>query len=107
MIEDMVKDFGAEILYELRRYQPEAFEHLSDIVEHTLMPYIQKNLLRGTSEGLYREGISREIFVTTYFKLLRSILEFENLNWEQTLITLAQSHRIILQGVLSPKGIRM
>lgn len=107
MIEGIVHDFGAGMLGELRRYQPQTFEQLSDVVEHNLMPYIQKNLVRGASEGLYREGISQEVFVATYFKLLRSILESENLNWEQTLITLAQFHGIILRGVLSPKGMRM
>jgi TetR/AcrR family transcriptional regulator, cholesterol catabolism regulator len=107
MIEGIVNGFGAEILAELRRYQAETFEQLSDIVEHNLMPYIQKNLARGASEGHYRDDIHQDIFVTTYFKQLRSILESENLNWEETKTTLRQFHRILLRGVLSLKGTRL
>ena len=107
MIEGIVDDFGAEILAELRRYQSETFEQLSDIVEHTLMPYVQKNIVRGASEGYYRDDIHQDIFVATYFKQLRSILESENLNWEETKTTLKQFHGILFRGVLSLKGIRM
>ena len=105
MIEGIVDDFGVEILAELRRYQLETFEQLSDIVEHTLMPYIQKNIVRGVSEGYYRDDIDKDIFAATYFKQLRSILEAENLNWEETKTTLKQFHGILLRGVLSLKGI--
>jgi AcrR family transcriptional regulator len=107
MIECIVDDFGADMLAELRRYQPETFEQLSDIVEDNLMPFIQKNIVRGASEGNYRDDIHQDIFVATYFKQLRSILESENLNWEETKTTLEQFHGILLRGVLSLKGIRM
>jgi len=100
MIEGIVDDFGAEMLAELRRYQAETFEQLSDIVEHNLMPYIQKNIIRGAFEGYYRDDIHQDIFVATYFKQLRSILEAENLNWEETKTTLKQYHGILLRGVL-------
>jgi AcrR family transcriptional regulator len=103
MIEGIVDDFGAEMLAELRRYQAETFEQLSDIVEHNLMPYIQKNIIRGASEGYYRDDIHQDIFVSTYFNQLRSILESENLNWEETKTTLQQFHGILLRGVLIRK----
>ena len=105
-VDETLDALGSEIVSELKRYHPLALDQLQDIVEDTLIPCLQKNMQRGFTEGFYREELDAELYASTYFYLIRSVLESER-DWIQTKTVIAHINDIFQHGVLNAKGMRV
>ena len=56
-VDDTITDLGADILIEIRRYNPLALDQLRDLVDHKLIPCLQRNMERGHTEGFFRNEL--------------------------------------------------
>lgn len=105
-VEDSIGALGAEIFAELKRYNPIALDQLEEIVNSKLIPCLQKIILRGITEGFYREDMEADLYASTYFHILRTILESDR-DWDYARRTIAHIHTIFLHGALNAKGMRV
>lgn len=68
----LVNTFGrmhSSISYDLKKYYPEASKLMEEHRQSHVLDNIEKNLLRGIDEGIYRQDINTKIIA--YFYLLR------------------------------------
>jgi TetR/AcrR family transcriptional regulator, cholesterol catabolism regulator len=105
-VDDTITDLGAEILTEIRRYNPLALDQLRDLVDHKLIPCLQRNVDRGLTEGFFRNELDSGLYASAYFYILRTLLESER-DWVETKKAIAHINDIFLHGVLSVKGMRI
>ena len=105
-VDDTIEALGSEILVELKRYHPLALDQLQDVVDGKLIPCLRQNVQRGLTEGFYREGLDAELYASTYFYILRIVLESEG-DWTQTKKAIEHTNDIFLHGVLNVKGMRV
>lgn len=105
-INNAIADLGPEMLTELRRYHPLSLDQLQDLVNHRLIPCLQRNMERGRSEGFYRNAIDSDEYASTYFSILKTVLESER-DWRETTRTITHINDIFLHGVLNAKGMRV
>jgi len=105
-VDETVGAFGAEIFAELKRYHPLALDQLKDVVDDKLIPCLIKNIQRGLTEGFYRTELDSEMYASTYFYILRSVLESER-DWSQTKKAITHINDVFLHGVLNVKGMRV
>ncbi len=105
-VDETIGGLGPDIFLELKRYNPSALDQLRDVVDDTLIPCLQKNVQRGLFEGFYRENLEFEIYASTYFYILRIVLESER-DWSQTKKTITHINDIFLHGALNIKGMRI
>lgn len=106
-ITETLNELGAGIFSELARYHPIALDQLKEIVDLSLVPYLTKILDRGLEDGFCRTDLDRTLYATSYFSLLRSIIEKNRDNWTETKIQVNQLNDIFFHGALSAKGLRM
>ena len=104
--ERTLTDLGAEILTELRRYHPLGLDQLRDLVDHKLIPCLQRNMERGHTEGFFRNEVDSEQYASAYFYILRTVLESER-DWIETKKAITHINDIFLHGVLNTKGMRI
>jgi TetR/AcrR family transcriptional regulator, cholesterol catabolism regulator len=105
-VDDTIADLGAEILAELRRYNPLALDLLKDLVDHQLTPCLQRSIARGLTEGFFRSELDSERYASAYFYILRTVLESER-DWTETTKAITHINDIFLHGVLNTKGMRI
>jgi len=106
-IEDHIADLGPDIWEELRRYHPVSLDQLQELVDHQLIPYLQRNVERGLQEGFYRNDLDYELYVPTYFYILRTVLESNRQDWTDTKRTIRHIHDLFFHGTLNVKGMRI
>ena len=106
-VDDNLREFGTGILEELRRYHPHALDQLQELVDMKLKPHLQRIIERGVSEGFYREDLDHQLYVPTYFYVLRSVLENESLDWTATMRLINHINDVFFHGVLNVKGMRI
>ena len=105
-VDDTLADLGAEILTEIRRYNPLALDQLRDLVDHKLIPCLQRNMERGHTEGFFRNEVDSGQYASAYFYILRTVLESER-DWIETRKAITHINDIFLHGVLNTKGMRI
>lgn len=105
-VDETIEALGAGVLTEMKRYQPLAIDQIKYIVDDTLIPWLEKNLQRGLSEGFYRAELDSELYSSTYFYIIRTVIESER-DWFQTKKAVAHINEIFLHGVLNMKGMRV
>jgi TetR/AcrR family transcriptional regulator, cholesterol catabolism regulator len=105
-VDETLSAFGAEIFGELKRYHPLALDQLKDVVDEQLIPCLIRNMQRGLMEGFYRTELDSELYASTYFYILRSVLESER-DWSQTKEAITHINDLFLHGVLNAKGMRV
>jgi hypothetical protein len=62
---------------------------------------------RGLNEGFYREDLDFELYVPTYFYILRLVLESNRHDWSEIKQLIGQINDIFLHGALNAKGMRV
>lgn len=94
------------ILFELKKYHPVVWTKIQMHVDNVLVPYIQRNLTRGISEGCYRNDFDSTLYAPMYFNTLRGLVYDQHLSLANTMRLIAQLNRVYLQGILTSKGMR-
>lgn len=104
---DNIIELGLSVFTELGRYHPVALDQLKDMVELTLMPYMQRVIERGIDEGFFRRELDREMYVALYFDTIRKAIEKNPSNWTETQRAVAHINDIYFHGALNVKGMRV
>lgn len=63
------------ILFELRKYYPEAWKKYDNFKQSYIPSRVEENLNRGKKEGLYRKNLNSRIIAIAYTNLLNLIFE--------------------------------
>lgn len=63
------------ILFELRKYYPEAWKKYDNFKQSYIPSRVEENLIRGKKEGLYRKNLNSRIIAIAYTNLLNLIFE--------------------------------
>lgn len=101
------EDLKPNILFEVKKYHPMVWVEIQTHVEHVLIPYVQRNLTRGVSEGCYRNDFDHKLYAPMYFNTLCGLVTDRHLSLANTLRLIAQLNKVFLHGILTPKGMRL
>ena len=110
MMVEMFKSMNPSIIYEMQKYHPEAYLRFHKHKSKFLLSHMQKNLLRGIQEELYRPDINVQIlshfrvesmFIPFNPEFQRSLNNYNLLELEEQIIT------NFLFGLVSPKGYKL
>ena len=85
-------------IYDLMKYHPDAFDEFRTFKQNHLTQIVEKNLLRGIREGLYREDINTKILSRLRVEEIEWTLDYEKLGIEMHQIP--QAHTILLEHFL-------
>lgn len=85
-------------IYDLMKYHPDAFDEFRAFKQNHLTQIVEKNLLRGIREGLYREDINTKILSRLRVEEIEWTLDYEKLGIEMHQIS--QAHTILLEHFL-------
>lgn len=102
-----IVELGPSIFIQLGRYHPVALDQLKEVVELTLMPYMQTVIERGIDEGFCRHELDREMYVASYFDTIRKAIEKNASNWTETQRLVVHINDIYFHGALNVKGMRV
>ena len=104
---EMLKSINPPILYDLRKYYPELTKELIVNRKEHVLNNIKNNLLKGISEGLYREDINPDVISAIYIKRMDDIIfedEMQQLNIPQHEL-FTQLFVYHIRGIVSNKGL--
>lgn len=105
-VSSQMKEMHPSILFDMKKYHPEAFQILLNHKDKFIRQCIQKNLENGINEGLYRSNFNPEIITSFYLFLVGSIMS-SDLNSKQEFNfyeTHTEMMRYHIRGIASPKG---
>ncbi len=105
-VSSQMKEMHPSILFDMRKYHPEAFQILVNHKDKFVRKSIHNNLESGVKEGFYRTNLNPEIVTELYLSMMSSIMNPEN-----TLIKDINAHqmheemmRYHIRGIASSKG---
>lgn len=101
-----MKEMHPSVIFDLKKYHPEAFRCLTDHRDQFIRTNISDNLNRGIKEGVYRDNINPEILVQLYLSMVNVILDPESTalkNYSSEVIYL-EMIRYHIRGIASAKG---
>jgi AcrR family transcriptional regulator len=108
-IQKMFKKMNPNIVSELHKYFPEAFNRIQEHKRQYMHNIVKNNLIRGVEQGVYRKDINPEIL--TIFRLETSLITFDTQAFPLSKFDLAKvNHQIMehfIYGLMSPEGLRL
>jgi hypothetical protein len=105
---EMLKGMNPPILYDLRKYYPELTKELIVNRKEHVHNNIKNNLLKGISEGLYREDMNPDVISAIYIKRMDDIIfedELQQINLPQHEL-FTQLFIYHIHGIVSTKGLK-
>ena len=101
-----MKDLHPSIMFDLKKYHPEAFNLLQEHKSTFVYKNIKNNLIKGIASGLYRDNLNPELVTRLYLSMVNSIMDSENFDSkEYSYATLhAEMMRYHIRGIASAKG---
>ncbi|MFC5194521.1 MULTISPECIES: TetR/AcrR family transcriptional regulator [Bizionia] len=102
-----LKDEKSSPQYQLKKYYPKIFESLKNDQFHIMQDCVKNNLIRGVSEGLYRESIDVEFVSRLYFNTMMSLKDVDifptnDFPMKQLMDNYLEYH---IRGISTKKGI--
>lgn len=70
-----IGDVSPNILYELKKYHPEAYNMHRDFMWTFSKKCVEENMKKGVEEGLYRHDLNTHLIATNYILLMMNIFE--------------------------------
>ena len=105
-VSSQMKEMHPSILFDMRKYHPEAFQILVNHKDKFVRKSIHTNLENGVKEGFYRTNLNTEIVTELYLSMMLSIMNPENTPSKE--INLHEVHgemmRYHIRGIASSKG---
>lgn len=105
-VSNQIKGMHPSVLFDIKKYHPEAFQIMVKHKDKFIRKCIQKNLENGIKEGYYRTNFVPEIITNFYLFLVGSIMDPENhsnqtFNFHETHSEMMRYH---IRGIASAKG---
>ena len=74
-----MKEIHPSVMFDLKKYHPEAFGILQEHKQSFIYRNIKNNLEVGIESGLYRDNLNPELLTHLYLSMVNSIMDPENL----------------------------
>ncbi len=107
VVNEEIARFHPLIVYELKRYYPEAHKLLHTHRRDSTLQGILENIKRGKKEGLYRENLDPEFISNLYLHMTDFLTNLNPTNYPE--YSLSRLHRELIRyhirGIASIKGI--
>jgi AcrR family transcriptional regulator len=105
----MVKDQNPTLGYDLQKYYPELFKSMADEQRTRMREAIQKNLLKGQAEGLYREEMNVAIIANLHmtrmeYRYRHNTYQDDEFDSREVMQEIFIYH---LRGIANEKGIKI
>lgn len=100
-------NINPSVIFELKKYHPEAFEILNKHKWEFVLKTIRKNILRGIEEGIYRDNMDPEIIARLYVGSTDLIMEGSIYPWPEFKVdkVYLEILRFQVRGLANKKGI--
>jgi len=104
---DKLQRVQPAVMYDLKRYYPEAWKIMEDHKKRFVYDIVVKNINVGIKQGLYRENVHPGIIAKVYINLIDKIFDVNTFPTHQ--YTFATIHKEIaryhIRGIASEKGV--
>lgn len=101
-----LSSINPSVIFDLKKYHPEAFEILYNHKWGFVLKSIRKNIIRGIEEGIYRDNIDPEIIARHYVGSTDLIMEGSIFPWPE--FTMEKVYleilRFQIRGLANAKG---
>lgn len=106
-ITEKLNDVHPSIMYDLKKYHPEAWKMFNEHKEMYISNWILENLEQGKSEGLYRADLNVEVIKDIFLARIDDILELKYDSQKKYSFSeiYLESFRYHIRGIASEKGI--
>ncbi len=106
-IYDELKDFNPAITFDLQKYHTEVYRNYMIRKQDLIYELMKKNIVKGISEGLYRENVNSEIVARLYANNLEALTESDlfkrhHISLEMILEIMFENH---IRAIATPKGV--
>lgn len=108
MVQRKINAIHSSILYDLKKYYPEAWAMMHSHRERFVVNAIEQNILRGQQQGLYRTDLNPSVIARIYAHRLEIVFDpslFEGLAMQPSEIY-AEAMRYHIRGIATNKGIQ-
>jgi len=102
-----LSNINPSVIFELKKYHPEAFEILNKHKWEFVLKTIRKNINRGIEEGIYRDNMDPEIIARLYVGSTDLIMEGSIFPWPEFKVdkVYLEILRFQIRGLANKKGI--
>lgn len=102
-----LSNINPSVIFELKKYHPEAFEILNKHKWEFVLKTIRKNINRGIEEGIYRDNMDPEIIARLYVGSTDLIMEGSIYPWPEFKVdkVYLEILRFQVRGLANKKGI--
>lgn len=106
MVGSQMKELHPSVMFDMKKYHPEAYQILQKHKEEFIYKTIKKNLESGIASGLYRENLNPELISRFYLSMVSSIMDGESLfSSDFSYLELhTEMMRYHIRGIASSKG---
>lgn len=101
-----MKNMHPSVMFDMKKYHPEAFKILLHHKEDYMQKVILKNLETGVEQGYYRTNINPQVIAEFYLSMVSSIMNAENYLTKEYKFSEIHSEmmRYHIRGIASSKG---
>lgn len=108
MVQRKINSIHSSILYDLKKYYPEAWSIMNRHRERFVVNAIEQNIIRGQQQGLYRSDLHAAVIARIYALRMELVFDptlFEGLEIQPSEIY-AEAMRYHIRGIATNKGIQ-
>ena len=106
MVGEQMKEMHPAVMFDLKKYHPEAYKLLMDHKEKFISKNIRRNLEEGISTGLYRSNLNPELVTKFYLAMVNTIIDPDH--FPSTSFSYSELHaemmRYHIRGIASAQG---
>ena len=106
MVSAQVKEMHPSVMFDMKKYHPEAFSLLVEHKEKFIYKNIKRNLEEGIQSGLYRDNLNAELVTRLYLAMVNTIMDpdhFPSSNFSYVDLH-TEMMRYHIRGIASNKG---
>lgn len=101
-------NMNPSVFFDLKKYHPDAWQHIEDHRWHFVMNTIIANVKQGISEGLFRENLNAEIVGRLYVASIDHIFNPDIFPWPQFTFQAVYTEmiRLHIKGLVNEDGLK-
>jgi len=102
----MIRDYNPSLIYDLKKYYPEVHNDFLEAKREMIYENILSNLIRGKSEGLYREDLQEEVIAMLNLLRVEAFVNSAVVKAEEVLTGefFKEMFKYHMYGIVSEKG---
>ncbi|MFN5318481.1 MAG: TetR/AcrR family transcriptional regulator [Bacteroidia bacterium] len=107
MVSGKIKNMHSSIIYDLRKYYPEAWNKMMQYRNEFVVGSIEQNILKGQKEGVFRTDLHAAVIARIYSSRMEVVMDaslFEGLNLNTAEIY-SEAMLYHIRGIATDKGL--